>query len=109
MRRITKGIIGFTIARLFASGLLLWALAKHQYGYYTLLRFVVCGVVSFGVYLAGQYGKIGWLWTYLLIAVLFNPIIPIHLERSIWAIVDIGVALIILVSIFFVQGSKRGE
>ena len=34
----------FIFARIIAAILLFYALDKHPYDYYTLLRFVVCGV-----------------------------------------------------------------
>ena len=42
--KIEIGKMGFSIARIIAIGLLVWALDKHSYGYYKLLRFIVCAV-----------------------------------------------------------------
>ena len=75
--------MGFIIARTIAAILLLWALDRHPYSYYTILRFVVCGVTGYGVYFAAQLEKNGWAWAFGIIALLFNPIIPIHLARLI--------------------------
>lgn len=38
--------------------------------------------------------KSGWAWVFGIIALLFNPIIPVHLSREIWAPIDIMAALI---------------
>jgi hypothetical protein len=95
--------MGFIIARIIAIVLLLWALDKHPYGYYTLLRFVVCGVTAYSAYLAVELKKNGWAWTFGIIALLFNPIIPFHLGRDIWQIVDVGVAILLLVSLFLLK------
>jgi hypothetical protein len=101
--------MGFTIARIIAAILLFWALDRHPYGYYTLLRFVVCGVTAYGVYYALELQKNGWAWAFGIIAVLFNPLIPIHLKRDIWAIIDLAVAILLLLSIFLLRKSHSGQ
>ena len=99
-----KALSGFKIARIAAIILLLWALARHPYGYYTLLRFVVCGVSAYGAYFSSEIiiNK-GWAWIFGIIAILFNPIIPIHLDRDTWAVIDVAVAVVLGVSIFMLK------
>ncbi len=77
----------------------------------TLLRFVVCGVSAYGAYFPVELKKVGWAWILGIIAVLFNPIIPIYLNREIWVIIDVGVAVLLLVSIFLIRvpKSETGE
>ena len=70
----------FSAAALTASAMLLLALAPLPYGYYTLLRLVVCGVGAYGASLAYGLGKQGWVLILGLIALLFNPLVPVHLE-----------------------------
>jgi hypothetical protein len=100
--------MGFLIGRIIIVGLLVWALDKHPYGYYKLLRFLVCAVSAYGVYFSGEIKKIGWVWIFGGIAILFNPIIPIHLGRDTWAIVDLGVALIFVISLFLLRNPHPG-
>lgn len=90
---------GYTIARVIAAALLFLALADLPYGYYTLLRLFVCAVGAYGAYLAYMAKQQGWTWTLGALAVLFNPIIPVYLEREIWAPIDVGVAVVLLISI----------
>lgn len=94
---------GIIVAKLLAVGILLGALADHAYGYYTLLRWIVCGVAAFSAFRASEIQKTGWVWVLAIVALLFNPIIPVHLNREIWAFVDVGVALLLLASIFAVD------
>lgn len=101
--------MGFTIARIIAAILLFLALDRHTYGYYKLLRFVVCGVTVYGVYFAAKFEKIGWAWTFGIIAFLFNPLIPIHLHKGSWVIIDLGVAVLLLVSIFLLRKPQSGK
>lgn len=99
-------IMGYLVARIVAVILLFWALDKHSYGYYTLLRFVVCGVSAYGAYFAVELGKNGWAWTLGIIAILFNPLIPIHLDKDTWAVIDSGVAIVLVISLFLLRKPK---
>ena len=38
-----------------------------------------------------------------IIAALFNPIIPVALDRKTWAIIDVAAGALMIVSIFFVR------
>lgn len=66
-----------------------------DYSYYTIMRIIVCLMACyFGFitkdgdgYFADTDSKYPLM--FLFIAILFNPIIPIHLEKSIWAPIDI--------------------
>jgi len=73
--------------------MLLVALAPLPYGYYTLLRIVVGAATG---YLAWSHASRLRLdaWVFILggIAVLFNPIIPIHLGREVWTFIDVAAA-----------------
>ena len=60
------------------------------YGFYNLSRLVVC--VS-SVYFAFQLFKkedMVFVWIFVFFAILYNPIIPIHLyEKAIWIVINI--------------------
>ena len=101
-----KNRIMYIVARIITSIILLWALNEHPYIYYTMLRFIVCGVSVYGCIRAIKYGRMDWTWIFGVIAFLFNPIVPIHLDRRIWEIIDIIVAIILIVSIFFMRHTK---
>ena len=115
--------IGIIVAKLVAAGMLFWALggtvtdhttrstkhhhaahaAGHGYDYYVLLRWVVCGVGGLGAFRAAGFGKRGWAWALGIVALFFNPIIPVHLTRETWGFIDVGAALLLLVSIIAVD------
>ncbi|MDD4052013.1 MAG: hypothetical protein PHR28_08970 [candidate division Zixibacteria bacterium] len=95
-----KGEVALSIVlRIIAAGLLFWALGRHPYDYYTLLRWVVCGTTVFCLYLSVKAGNSIWTWGFGILAFLFNPIIPVHLSRNTWAIVDTATAVALLFSI----------
>ena len=87
------------VAKLIAVGMLLGTLSHPPYGYYNLLRFVVCGVAGYAAFRASEIGKKGWGLTFVVVALLFNPVIPVHLGREAWVLVDLGIALLLLVSV----------
>ncbi|MGA2914719.1 MAG: DUF6804 family protein [Sedimentisphaerales bacterium] len=96
----------YLIPSIISAVMLLLALADWPYGYYILLRFVVCGSAAFVAYL-GYFIKKQWvIWTFGIIALLFNPIIRIHLNRELWAFIDIAVAVIFIVNIFAIGGKN---
>ena len=87
------------VGKLVAAGLLFGALGRHPYDYYTLMRWVVCGVAAFGAFQAFVSGKNGWVWALAIVALVFNPLIPVHLKRETWAIIDSSAAILLLISI----------
>ena len=90
---------GFTIARLVVASVLFVALGRLPYTYYTLTRFL-CGLVAaYGVYLAVERQQQRWAWAFGATAFLFNPFLPVRLDRSTWAIVDVAAAILMLSSV----------
>jgi hypothetical protein len=45
------------------------------------------------------HGLLPWLQS-------FNPIMPIYLRRETWEVIDLAVAIILLISLFFIKGKK---
>ena len=79
-----------------AAAMLLGALLPWPYGYYQLLRLVVCGASVYVAFMAYQWQKILSTWMFGFIAILFNPLIPIHLSREIWQTIDVICGLIFI-------------
>jgi hypothetical protein len=59
------------------------------YGYYTLLRLVACGVFAAGAWVLADRGHQAAATGFVLAALLFNPVLPVHLERETWAVIDV--------------------
>ena len=103
MNRLNKTPIIISIIMLFLA-----TIPEPSSGYYTLLRLIVCGTAIYLTWFAKNTNKQGWMWTFGFVALLFNPIFPIHLEKELWVIIDITVAVIFLSSIFIFRG-KSGQ
>jgi len=70
------------------------------YGYYVLLRWIVTISAVFLLSLAYESKKTFWLFSMGIVAILFNPIIPVYLDKETWVVIDFIIAIIFLVSIF---------
>ena len=94
---------GIFVVKVIAVVMLFGALGRHPYAYYTLLRWVVCGVAAYAAFRTLETGKTGWVWILGFVALLFNPVLPVHLNREIWIFVDVAVAVMLLISIVVVD------
>lgn len=91
------------IPSLIAAAILLGALARWPYGYYQLLRFVICGVSAYVAYMAYNWQKIWAVWLFGFIALLFNPLIVIHLSRELWQPIDFVSAVLFIIVTFVLK------
>ena len=97
---------GSAVAKLVAALMLFAALGRHPYDYFTLLRWVACGVCAFAAFQAAQAKKFGWLWLFTITALILNPIFPLRLKRETWNIVDVVAAALLVVSIAVIDIRK---
>lgn len=78
------------------------------YGYFTLLRFVVCIIGAYLAYKIYEDNKESLLvWLFGFIAILFNPIIVIHLQREQWWVIDLIVGIFFVLPIFLVKFNTK--
>jgi hypothetical protein len=91
------------VPSLIAATMLFFATMELPYGYYRLLRWVICGISVFLAYKSYEMNKITWVWIMGIIAILFNPLIPIHLDKESWMFIDIVAAFTYLASILFIK------
>lgn len=95
------------ILKLIIAVLLLLCLADMPYGFYQLVRFASAAAFA---YLAYDYFRmkrdvLGLLFTAL--ALLFQPFFKVALGRTIWNLVDVVVAVVLIVLIVNAFGGKR--
>src|SRR5947209_13580381 len=87
INRVIAGLIHFIPA-----GMLVLAIGRWPYGYYMLLRVIV---FADGLLLAALiYQRMKtftvWIGFFLIVAIVFNPIIPLHLSRGTWSILNLA-------------------
>jgi hypothetical protein len=85
--------------------MLLIAVWPLPYGYYTFTRILTCGVAVLIAVAGVPERPVVRVWSVPLfvIAVLFNPLIPIHLNRATWFYFDFGAAAIFVLHLVFVR------
>jgi len=69
-------------------------------GYFTLLRIIVCGAGIYLAIIAQSIKKLHWMWIIGFLAILFNPVIPVHLSKETWIGIDFISAVIFIVALF---------
>jgi FtsH-binding integral membrane protein len=63
--------------------------------------------MAYLAYLSYTNEKEGWVWIFGLFAILFNPFIPIYLNRIIWMGIDLATAVFLLLSIFLLKFKEQ--
>jgi hypothetical protein len=97
------------IPALAAALLLLIALGDHPYGYYTFLRWAVCTAAIVVAWVAWR-SDVEWaMWPFIGIAILFNPLVPVYLQRSTWQPIDVICALAFGLAISLKNGDARSQ
>jgi hypothetical protein len=87
--------------KILAMIILFGALGDQQYGYYQLLRFGITIISGYLAYLEHSSQRKVWFGVFIAIAILFNPIMPIYLNKDTWQVLDLITAIVFIVSIFF--------
>jgi hypothetical protein len=72
--------------------LLLLCLAKMPYGFYQIVRFLAFAGFGYLAYLEYKGKNIDRMVLFAVLALLFQPFLPLSLGRVIWNIVDVVVA-----------------
>jgi hypothetical protein len=75
----------------------LLAVLPLPYAYYMALRVLVCASAAFLFYRhtkRWQNQLDGWKWLLLGVAILYNPVIPIHLPKEAWVGINIATAIL---------------
>ncbi len=77
------------------AAMLCFAALPLPYGYYTLLRLVVTTAACLAAFhFYNEKGSIDWkVVAFGLLALLFNPLLPVFLTRSLWLGIDVVAAL----------------
>ena len=89
------------------AAMLLLCLAPMPYGYFMLVRFVAA--IAFG-WLAYRYyknNKVAATWIFGMLALLFQPFYKIALGRTVWNVIDVIVAILMIA--LFVMELRKGK
>ena len=81
-----------------AVGFLLLGIFPLPYGYYTLLRLIACVVFTWAAYVTFGNKETLLPWAFIILALLFNPVIKVYLSKEIWAVIDACSAIFLLIA-----------
>ena len=94
MNSKTALTVGCVIAAIFAF---VAAAGGHPYSFYTTTRWVIFAVCCWGAFQNIENPKKWILIGFIVIGVVFNPLIPFHFKRNVWQIIDIVSATFLII------------
>jgi hypothetical protein len=97
--------VGCVIAAIFAF---VATAGGHPYSFYTTTRWVVFVVCCWGAFQNLESSPKGILVGFIVIGVLFNPLIPFRFKRDIWQVIDV-IAAIAIIATTFVMKNKTAN
>ena len=72
------------------------ALAPMPWGYYALLRIMLCLTACVGFAAARKAEETTWMWVYGVIAVVYNPLLPVALgSKPLWAALNLATLIVL--------------
>ncbi|MCE6007444.1 DUF6804 family protein [Acinetobacter soli] len=83
-----------------------------DYGFYQLLRFVAFFTFSFAAYVSYSNNQQIMPFILGLIAVVFNPFVPIHFDKDTWQVIDVFAGVLLILwgyFIYFLKGSQKAH
>ncbi len=87
--------------------LLLIGLVDLPIGYYTIVRIAVCLISALSCYWSFKSDEKVGIATVVfgLLAILFNPIIPVYLQnKAAWTVIDVVAAILLAIRYFTLKG-----
>ena len=87
--------------------ILLLCLAPMPYGYFTLVRFLATLVFGIYAYKYYQTKKVGLMWAFVTLALLFQPFAKVALGRAIWNVIDVVVAIGMIILFFWERNDRQ--
>lgn len=105
--KASQRLIGNLPALISAALLVAAVFGRWPYGFYMLMRLVVCGCSAFLAVKANGTRNVLWTWVMAGVAVLFNPVLPLRMHRGDWQIVDTVAAITFLV--FLGERKAQGD
>jgi hypothetical protein len=98
-----------TVLGLVAVAVAIALIPSMPYGYYSVMRWVVCASCAWLALASYRNGQEEWAWCWGVIAGIYNPIFPVHANREIWSIVNVATIAVAAWYGFKASRSDRGS
>lgn len=79
------------------------AASRMPYGYYILLRIVTCASFAILFTLCLDSGRKFNLWACGIFAIIYNPLIPLRLDKDTWQVVNVITVILVIILIFTIK------
>ena len=76
------------------------------YGFYILLRWIICAVSIYVAYSFYKSKLTAWAFVFGAIAILFNPIYLVYLDKSSWVGIDFVSSILFFISAYSTKNDK---
>lgn len=93
--------------KLILALLFLLCLSPMPYGFYSLVRFVAMIAFAIYAYIYHEKKSNKLAVAFLSLAILFQPLLPIYIGRTLWNIVDVLVAIFLIVLYIKENNNKK--
>lgn len=88
--------------------LLLWALVPSSpYGYYSVMRWIVCASFAYLAVRSNEQHRQAWVWVLGVAAGIYNPIFPVHATREFWSLVNVVTIGLVVFAVFTSRKFKQ--
>ena len=78
------------VATIAVTAMMALGLLDMPYGYYMLIRVVTCGAAAWFAFELQDTDQPGTVFGLIGMAILYNPVLPVHLgDKGIWAVVNL--------------------
>jgi hypothetical protein len=75
------------------------------YGFYSFLRVIICLSAGVGFIRARASRQANWLWIYGALAILYNPVLPVHLAlKPLWIVINL-----VTISLLWIGLRRMGD
>lgn len=91
-----RRVIEVALTVLVAILLIVAAEGRHPYGFYIVLRTAATVGAAYWAVRVYQVGPQGWMWAFLAVALLLNPLLPVRMHRADWQPIDLCLGLLLL-------------
>ncbi|MDD5138838.1 MAG: hypothetical protein PHY43_01095 [Verrucomicrobiales bacterium] len=93
--------ITFMVVRCLAAALAFYATARQPYNFYIFTRWMVFLTCCWGLWLCRERIWPSFAPGYVVVGLLFNPLLPFHFQRATWHNLDIAAGIVLLISLAF--------
>ena len=101
--------IGYNWLKILAIIMIVGALQTWitlPYAYFQLMNWIVVGASIVSAYRSYHLWLNPFMWLFIFVAVVFNPLAPIYLSQDIWKLADVIAIALIILSFLFIKRKR---